>query len=75
MPAISKTPTVAHYGESVTVTVSYERVRKGCDCCKQDLPTERFTGLLGSVLWICDSCFVFLTRWPPKQEQPCPTNP
>lgn len=66
MNGISKT--VAIFGETLRVTVTMERVRKGCDCCKRDPATERFIGLCGNVLWICRDCFDnVLCRWPEKR--------
>ena len=37
--------------------------RYGCDCCKSlEVPTEKFEGYVGGVLWICSLCYQQLIR-------------
>lgn len=43
--------------------MGYNNRRKhGCDKCHKDVPTERFEGYCGNLLWICDKCFKLMTK-------------
>jgi len=38
-------------------------IRKGCDICKKNRPTEHFNGYCGGLLWICSECYKTITKW------------
>lgn len=48
-------------GDTITLHVKVDRIRAGCDRCRNDRPTERFVGFCGNVLWICDDCIKQMT--------------
>lgn len=39
-----------------------ERRSHGCDGCRKNIPTERFNGLRGNHIWLCNDCLKKLVR-------------
>ena len=44
--------------------------RYGCDYCKRDMPTEKFIGYCGHILWICGQCIKKLQKPPKPPKRP-----
>ena len=45
-----------------------KKVRLGCDRCKRNHPTYRFTHVDELDLWLCDTCLAVLLDWPAHHD-------
>ncbi len=45
-----------------------EHRRLGCDYCKLNPPTYRFTHFDTIDLWLCDTCLAPMLEWPDEEE-------